>query len=400
METNSFKVSAELLQRNAAKSSIRDLNAEFQRMGGKVIHKASKKGPVFQLSHQDEEYLEKFRVRLFKELGLMEEKDVPEELKEKAAPPPRYGDHHKLRRGWNVRSPKEFKEGIYDRDDRPVIEGDERPVPSRDRRPAPDDSRNMERGRKPGFPRKPDFKPREEAVKPPAPIPEDQPAREEPKLTAEDESLVKLVGSALENGAVDDGDIIRYAYESKLPENSIKRLKKLLWSNKCKGVREECPYHKKKFRFEDLMKACYGKVDGWENLQSPFIKYLDLWSGNIEKMYGEFRDQKVEVVGKISSYKPVFRKDHEHLKMLIYDTDVKTQGSDDEPKRTRKLWIRIGMDEFHRLVGDGMLRVDDIIRFRGTCIFDTFFFDYWVIDLTGIEVVRESQGEIISAPMP
>lgn len=393
MENNSFKISAELLQKNAAKSSIRDLNAEFQRMGGNVIHKASKKGAVFQLSHLDEEYLETFRVRLFKELGLMEEKDVPEELKEKAAPAPRYGDQHKLRKGWNVRSPREFNEGIYNKEDRPVGEGDERPMAPRDR-PVPED-----RERKPQYQERSEYRPREETRKPEPPVKPKAPAKE-PELSEEDISLINIVESGLKAGAVDDGDIIRFAYENKTPEDSIKRLKKLLWSNKCRGIREECPYHKKKFRFEDLMKACYGKVEGWENLESPFIKFLDIWSKNIEEMYGPFRDQKVEVVGKISSYKPVYRKDHEHLKMLIYDTEISIEESGGKPKMTRKLWVKIGINDFQKLLGESMLHVDDIIRFHGTCIFDTFFYDYWVIDLTQIEVVKESNGEVISAPVP
>ena len=77
MDKSSFKVSAEVLQKNAMKAAIRDLNAEFQMKGGKVT--PSKKGDTYQLSHPDEEYLEEFRVRLLKELGLLEEKDIPEE---------------------------------------------------------------------------------------------------------------------------------------------------------------------------------------------------------------------------------------------------------------------------------------------------------------------------------
>ena len=75
VEKNSFKVSAELLQKNAMKAAIRDLNAEFQMKGGKVT--PSKKGDTYQLFHPDESYLEEFKLRLFKELGLLEEKDIP-----------------------------------------------------------------------------------------------------------------------------------------------------------------------------------------------------------------------------------------------------------------------------------------------------------------------------------
>ncbi|RLF68962.1 MAG: hypothetical protein DRN57_02285, partial [Thermoplasmata archaeon] len=62
MEKGHFKISAELLQKNATKVSIRDLNAEFQMKGGEVIYKTSKKGDTYLLSHPDEEYLESFRL--------------------------------------------------------------------------------------------------------------------------------------------------------------------------------------------------------------------------------------------------------------------------------------------------------------------------------------------------
>jgi hypothetical protein len=182
VEKGSFKISAEILQKNAAKASIRDLNAEFQQMGGKVIHKTSKKGDNYQLSHYDEAYLEQFRVRLFKELGLIDEKAAPEKGKKKGteapqvenvplppepprAPPPRYGDKYPMRRGWNVRSPAEFKQGRFTKDD--VIqaevgqagsEGTEVPVPDPGTEAGRDGPPPRSRGHKPRGPPMDDFR--------------------------------------------------------------------------------------------------------------------------------------------------------------------------------------------------------------------------------------------------
>lgn len=116
MGQSSIKLSAEVLFRNANKVSVRDLNAEFQRMGGQVIHKNSKHGSIYLLFHSNESYLEQFRIRLFKELGLSEELDIDSCTKMKAAPvqAPRYVDKHGMRRGWNVGSDKEIKDGITD----------------------------------------------------------------------------------------------------------------------------------------------------------------------------------------------------------------------------------------------------------------------------------------------
>jgi len=208
---------------------------------------------------------------------------------------------------------------------------------------------------------------------------------------------VKLIEDALNDGAVDDGMIIRYAYNQKMPEEKIKKLKKILWDNRCRGPRENCPHGKKKLRFEDMMKVCSGKVEGWQNIDSPFLKFMDLWNGNMEKMYGPFRDKEVEVEGKISSYKPVYRKGHEHLKILVYDTKVKMPQGKEDPKETRKLWIKITIEEFQKVLGDKKIRLDDIIAFTGKCVYDKYFHDYWVIEISKIEVIEDNGGEVISA---
>ena len=69
-DLKSFSVSSEVLQKHAYKENVRSLNAEFQRMGGKVASKSLKGGIKIQLSHPDEEYLEIFRVKLFDALGI------------------------------------------------------------------------------------------------------------------------------------------------------------------------------------------------------------------------------------------------------------------------------------------------------------------------------------------
>ena len=384
MESNNFKISADLLQKNAAKSSIRDLNAEFQRKGGKVIQKNSKKGTVFQLSHPDAEYLEKFRIRLFLELGLMDESEIPDDIKEEEKiKKPRYGDKHKLRKGWNVRSPKEFKEGVYNRDERPQHR-DEAGTGSTVKQPSKEMSEMPERGRADTG------KSRRTSEMAPQPT----------QLTDEEKRVVDLVEEALKQGAVDDGEIIKYAYQKEVSKEEMKKLKKMLWNNKCYGNREDCPYKKKKYRFEDMMKAIYGNVEGCENIKSPFKSLSDLWVKNVEEMYGPFKDKQVEVKGKVSSYKPVYRKGNEHFKILVYDTEVKIADSDEEPKMTRKLWVKVDFQTFDELTGDTKVHIDDHIVFKGKCVLDSFFHDYWVTDLKSLDVVEEGGGEVITAVNP
>ncbi len=371
MDADHFKISAELLQKNATKSSVRDLNAEFQMKGGSVIHKTAKHGSVFLLSHSDPKYLEEFRIRLFLELGLMKPEEVPEEFRKKPAPDPRYGETHKLRRGWNVRSPREIDQGV---DDRP------RPQPSYNKGP---DQRRDDRHRE------------TTRVKP---VQEDDPnAKTFLERWGDIDDYMEITEKALKEGAVDDGDIIRFAYQSEMDPEKIRNLKKILWDSRCRGPREMCPFGKKKFRFEGLMKILSGKVEGHERIDSPFKKFLGLWEKNIKKMYGPFREKKVEVEGKISSYKAVYRKDNEHLKILVYDTAMRVAETDDEMSPTRKIWIKIDLKEFEKVCKEQQIHLEDIVRFRGRCIFDKHFNDYWVVDLKDLSVLKEGEGDLVTA---
>jgi hypothetical protein len=424
MEKNSFKVSAEVLQKNAMKSSIRDLNAEFQMKGGKVIYKTSKKGDTYMLSHPDDEYLEKFRMRLLKELGLIEEKDIPKEIKEEpSAPAPRYGEKHSLRRGWNVRSPKEYKEGRYNKGDRGKPEGrpdynrdhdnrgeyeNRRRGPPREGRGGYDRHRGPRRDRHEGQGERPgDRSPRPPSSEKFRPEPRNQEMNidyEEPDENAKTfqerwgdiDEYLEIVRDALLNGAVDDGEVIKHAYTREVPDEKIRTLKKMLWDNRCKGNRTKCPHGKKKFRFEDLMKVCSGKVEGFDRIDSPFKDLLELWEKNIEEMYGEIRGKKVIVKGKVSTYKPVVRKNHEHLKILVYDTSVTPEGGSSID--TRKLWMKIGLKEYFRLTSGKTIRLDDIIEFSGRCVYDNYFNDHWVVDIEDIKVLESSEGKPLEIP--
>jgi hypothetical protein len=408
MEQKSFKVSAEVLQKNATKASIRDLNAEFQRMGGKVIHKASKHGSIYLLSHPNDEYLEQFRVRLYRELGLIEDKPAPKAQPVPEAQAPRYGETHRLRKGWNVRSEKELKEGRYDdparinpwKDRRPSAPGDEtkRDAPTDTGEARPKRSFPDRRGPMP----EPVIKstPEDEDEDEKGPPGEDEEEDEVSYKSFEErwgnvDDLVSIVEEALKDGAVDDGEIIKFAYTKEMPEPIIKKLKKQLWDNRCRGPREKCPYKKKKFKFEDLMRAMYGHVEGVQNIDSPLTRFQDIWTKNIDEMYGVFRDKDVEVTGKISAFKPIYRKGFEHVKILVYDLKIREQN---EPvaKNARKIWVKIDLKDYHALTAGNILRIDDIIKFKGRCVLDPFFHDHWVINLSSIEVVRSGQGEAVS----
>ena len=68
---NSFSIPAEILQKNSKKESIQVLNEEFRSKGGRVFFNTRKNVSYVQLNHSDPDYLEDFRNRLFREIGLI-----------------------------------------------------------------------------------------------------------------------------------------------------------------------------------------------------------------------------------------------------------------------------------------------------------------------------------------
>lgn len=82
----SFSVPANVLQAQGSKETVRKLNEEFKYKGGVVRFKSTTKGQSIKLSHPEEEYLENFRLRLLKELGLLEEEEEGGEKKKEGGP--------------------------------------------------------------------------------------------------------------------------------------------------------------------------------------------------------------------------------------------------------------------------------------------------------------------------
>lgn len=345
----SFKVPADVLKENVMREDIRNLNAEFQKRGGTVQYRSTKRGGVFLLSHPDPVYLEDFRVRLLFALKLLPEKELTEELRRKLT-------------------------GEVEEKKPAVAEKKVSRVP--EKKPP---RRAVEERR----PREPEVVKKAERVH--YVPPEVRPYYEHVK-----DSLMK--------GAVDDGDIIRMAYEKNYDEEWIRVLKRLLWSNKCIAPPEECPHRKKKMRLEDMMKMCFDKGEMCDYMQSYFSDLYPMWRENLDRMFGEFREKKVEVVGKISEVYPINRGRESHFKMLIYDTLVRPANKKGSYKKTRKLWIKVPYRDFAIFSNARPFHIGDIIRFTGKMILHDYFHDYWVINIDSMSVVEERGEEVIEIP--
>jgi len=348
---NSFKVPAEVLKKNVMREDIRNLNAEFQKMGGVVQYRSTRKGGVFLLSHPDPEYLQNFRVRLLYALDILPKKELTEELKRKLV-----------------------GEGEIKRKPEAVEKKAEKPPQER----APE--RVVER-RRPEEPERVVKRVERKHYVPPEVMP-----------------YYEHVKDSIMKGAVDDGDIIRMAYEKNYDEEWIRVLKRLLWNNKCIAPPEECPHRKKKMRLEDMMKMCFDKGEKCDYMQSYFSDLYPQWRENLDRMFGEFKDKRVEVIGKISEVYPIERGKESHFKMLIYDTLVRPAKKKGSYKKTRKLWIRVPFRDFAVFSRPRPFHIGDIIRFTGKMILHGYFHDYWVINLDSMDVIEERGEEEIAVP--
>jgi hypothetical protein len=347
-----FTIPADIVQKNAGKDAVKKLNAEFQMAGGIVSFKTTKKGQSVQLSHSDPEYLENFRVRLFKECGLPLEEVKTKGRKRKSDGK---GDAPQEKTGDAVSEPATEVAPGRGAKVAGEVKGPGRPTPS-DSMPEKD---QMDQGTK--------------------------------------NSIDEIIMHAIEDGAIDDGQIIKYAYNHDIKESAIATLRKRLWSGKCRNREASCNYRRKQMRFEEVMKTCCGVKKKCEFQGSDFCKFFDKWYKNVTEMFEEFKDKDVVVVGKISSAKFIDRENEKnHYKLLIYDTMVKlkekSKKKSAKPKETRKLWAKVFEEDFLKFNKKATLKLDDIVQIEGRIVWNDYFFDYWIVDITKITIV-ESKGD-------
>ena len=208
--------------------------------------------------------------------------------------------------------------------------------------------------------------------------------------------------AAIKEGAIDDGQIIKYAFMHEVKADVIDDLRKRLTSGSCNSVDKRCPYKRKQMRFEEVMKSCCGVKNKCDGLESDLCHFFDQWHKNVDALYSEFRDKDVVVIGKISSAKFIERdSEKSHYKLLIYDTLVrhKKDASDlsKKPKDTRKLWAKIEEEEFNRLNRSESFKINDVVKLEGTVVWNEHFFDYWIVNITEMKVL-EKKGDMPIKP--
>ena len=73
------------------------------------------------------------------------------------------------------------------------------------------------------------------------------------KIPPLDPQVKEIFDKALAEGAIDDGQILTYAYQNNYPDDVIGKIRKTLGGNKC-TKHGKCPFQNHVIKFEDAMK--------------------------------------------------------------------------------------------------------------------------------------------------
>ena len=435
-----FTLPANVIQANAQKDAIKKLNQEFQMAGGTVSFKTTKKGQSVQLSHNDPLYLENFRLRLFHEMGLSTTSEDGSAVAAAAsAPLPPTAIAPAGVRGPYVTprpaAPPTPPSSAPVNGGAPLTSGHPPSETGQVRRASPDTTPQAQgpNGQPqpywPRGPREPGHYPRssnDSHLRPPGPgqhcepqprgwngrgggfqrhlgfRPSGPPQEYHRPDPATDQKLDEIITSALKDGVIDDGQIIKYAYLHEIRVEVINELRKRLMSGRCNSLDKKCPYKRKQMRFEEVMKSCCGVKKNCDGLDSDMGRYFEQWYKNVESIYSEFRDKEVVIIGKISSAKFIERESEKnHYKLLIYDTLIRHKKDANDlsvkPKDTRKIWAKLDEEEFNRMNRSETFKIEDIVKIEGTIVWNDHFFDYWIVGIKDMKVL-EKKGEMPIRP--
>jgi len=234
--SDSITIPAKLLQDSAHKESVRNLNALFQKMGGKVVFKTVKGETKVRLVHPNPDFLEDFQIKLYKELGL--------EIEEKEDD----GEERKTKQD------AETLPGIYQRTGYAAGED----IPS------------YVRGER-SYKRAP---------------------------TVQKVNLYPVVKEAVKNGAIDDGQIVKLAADSGMEKKQLNKLRKYLSANSWTG-KVHFEKVGKRITFEDVMRICASDPIKCDMLESPFKNLAPVWKKTVDKLYGKYKDKNVTIQGQV-----------------------------------------------------------------------------------------------------
>ena len=200
------------------------------------------------------------------------------------------------------------------------------------------------------------------------------------------------IKEALEEGATDDGQIIKWAYRHEVNPDEIICLRKYLKSMQCRS-KARCPYKRNRMRFQDIMSSCKSAMGNCQFLEYDPEDFYEMWKGNRDRTYEEYVGGKVTLKGRIMETKEVARSGNNRFFHLhLFDVRITPAGKDGakDPRYARDIWLEISrtkMLEFDRI---SYFCMDDTVSVDGGIVFYEYFGDYWLVDVTGMETLERS----------
>ncbi len=221
--------------------------------------------------------------------------------------------------------------------------------------------------------------------------------RKEPKYNRTGPKIDKdlcrtIIKMALEEGATDDGQIIKWAYRNEVKPDEIICLRKYLKSMKCRS-KARCPYKRNRMRFQDVMSSCKSAMGNCQFLDYDREDFYEMWKGNRDKLFEEYVGGTVTIKGRIMEVKEVARSGNNrffHLHLFDVRITHGEKGDAKYPKSARDIWMEISrnrMLEFDRV---SYFCMDDTVSVDGGIVFYDYFGDYWLVNVTGMGILERS----------
>ncbi len=214
------------------------------------------------------------------------------------------------------------------------------------------------------------------------------------RIITEKDEPESIIADALKNGATDDGQIVKWAYDRGGESILISSIKRLLRSMECSS-KIGCPHKHDRMNFINVMTSCMGRIGGCSFLNYDLSPYYDRWKKNRDRQYGDSIGNRVVVEGKISKIKEVSRfRNDKFIHIHLFDTKLRTKdaAAAGKGRYTRDLWVEIPKNTMVKFDMSCHFCLEDTISVTGIIEFHKYFGDYWLGDVAYMEAVRRRGG--------
>ena len=201
-----------------------------------------------------------------------------------------------------------------------------------------------------------------------------------------------MIERVMEEGATDDGQIIKWAYLHHVDPDDIIGLRKYLKSMKCRS-KARCPYKRNRMRFQDVMSLCKSAKGNCQFLEYDPEGFFEMWKKNRDGLYEEYAGGKVSLNGRIMEAREVTRSGNNRFFHLhLFDIQITPAGTDgaEDPRYARDIRVEISRNKMLEFDRVSYFCMDDTVSIDSRIVFYKYFGDYWLMNVTGMEILERS----------